>query len=137
MTSLFARKALLPDGWELWLDGGHNVGAAKAIAAQGRAWRDKPLYMVLGMLNSKDPVAYIKALKGRVKALRTVTIPGETNALSDNQLAEAAGAAIVDVVPTVSVDMAVRGLAGGQAGPARILIAGSLRLAGQILAENG
>jgi dihydrofolate synthase/folylpolyglutamate synthase len=93
--------------------------------------------MVLGMMNTKDPAAYVKALKGRVAALRTVTIPDEPNALNENRLAEAAGSVIVDVVPSASVEMAVKGLVGGQPGPARILIAGSLYLAGQVLAENG
>lgn len=127
----------LPEGWELWLDGGHNVGAAKTITAQARAWRDKPLYLVLGMLNGKDPTGYLKALKGRVKVMRCVTIPDQPSSLSANQLAILAETLVVDTAPSDSLSLAVKGLAQGHPGPGRILIAGSLYLAGHVLAENG
>lgn len=127
---------LLPDGWELWLDGGHNVGAAKTLSQQARAWRDKPLYLVLGMLDGKDPVGYLKALKGRVKVLRCIDIPDQPSAVGANQLAAMAETLIVDVAPSDSLHYAVKGLSVTQPGPARILIAGSLYLAGHVLAEN-
>ena len=44
----------LPPGWELWLDGGHNPGAGQVLAEAASAWRDRPLYLVVGMLNTKD-----------------------------------------------------------------------------------
>ena len=128
---------MLPDGWELWLDGGHNVGAAKVITAQTRAWRDKPTYLVFGMLDGKDPEAYLKALKGRVKAMRTVTIPDQASAMTANQLAGIAENFVLETSPSDSIDYAVRGLGVSSPGPARILIAGSLYLAGHVLAENG
>lgn len=128
---------MLPDGWELWLDGGHNTGAAKVISAQARVWRDKPLYLVFGLLDTKDPSAYLKALKGRARMVRTVTIPDQPAALSANRLAAVAESIVLDAAPSESVAYAVKGLTVTAPGPARILIAGSLYLAGSVLAENG
>lgn len=128
---------VLPDGWELWLDGGHNAGAAKVISAQARVWRDKPLYLVFGLLDTKDPSAYLKALKGRARIVRTVTIPGQPAALSANRLAAVAETIVLDAAPSESVYYALKGLTVTAPGPARILIAGSLYLAGSVLAENG
>lgn len=127
----------LPDGVEVWLDGGHNIGAAKVIAQQIRAWKDKPTVLVLGMLENKDPVAYVKALKGRVATLRAVAIPGQASSLSANALAALVEPYVLDTAPADDLAFAVKGLGATAEGPVRILIAGSLYLAGHVLGENG
>jgi len=126
----------LPDGWELWLDGGHNEAAAKIIRAQTRAWRDAPLHLIFGMLNSKNPLDYLKHLEARIVLLRGVTIPGEENSLSADDVVEAARAWRMEAETADSVAAALSSIvsAGGAAG--RVLIAGSLYLAGTVLAEN-
>ncbi|MBW7852347.1 MAG: bifunctional folylpolyglutamate synthase/dihydrofolate synthase [Rhodospirillales bacterium] len=130
--------AALPAGWELWLDGGHNPAAGKALAAQGRAWREAPLYAVFGMLNSKDPQGFLKPLAPRLAALRAVTIPGEANSLTAADAAAAARAqGVYDCAPADDVAAAVADLVSGRYPPGRILICGSLYLAGTVLAENG
>jgi dihydrofolate synthase/folylpolyglutamate synthase len=127
----------LPEGWELWLDGGHNRSAGKALAAAVAAWSDRPLYLVFGMLNSKDPQAFLAPLAASAAGLRAVTIPGERNALPASDCAEAARAAGLPAETATSVREAVRGLVRTAAhGPARILICGSLYLAGRVLAAN-
>ncbi|GAB6051782.1 folylpolyglutamate synthase/dihydrofolate synthase family protein [Magnetospira thiophila] len=128
---------LLPADWELWLDGGHNPSAAKALANQLRTWRDKPLYLVLGMLASKDADGFLSNLKGRSKTIRTLTIPGESNSLPADVLAEKATAQLLEARPAESVQGAVQDLLETNPGPARILICGSLYLAGHVLAANG
>ena len=128
---------LLPDGWELWLDGGHNEAAAKTIRAQRRVWRDKPLHMVMGMLNSKDPLVYLKHLEARLGLFRGVAIPGEDNSLTANEVTEAALSWRMEARAAASVAEAIADIVKtAPATPGRILISGSLYLAGTVLADN-
>lgn len=131
---------LLPPGWEVWVDGGHNEAAAEAIAGQARLWQseapDTPLYTIFGMLNSKDPKAFLLPLKANISAVRCVTIPGEAAALGANELLDVATALALPAAASPSVESAVRDLAEKSTGPARVLICGSLYLAGSVLTEN-
>ena len=69
---------LLPGGWELWLDGGHNAAAGEAIAAHAAEyWTDRPLWLVAGLLNNKQADRFLAAFEGVAEGARTVTIPGE------------------------------------------------------------
>jgi dihydrofolate synthase/folylpolyglutamate synthase len=128
--------ALLPGGWELWLDGGHNPGAGKVLAEHFRHWRDRPLHLVFGMLNTKDPIGYLKPLAPAVTRLRGVTIPGEAASLSAGEVALAAETVAIAAAPATGVEAAIRDLIAVDARPARILICGSLYLAGTILRDN-
>jgi dihydrofolate synthase/folylpolyglutamate synthase len=131
-----ALVAALPAGWELWLDGGHNPGAGAVLADTAAGWRDLPLYLVVGMLNSKDPSGFLAPLAEHAKALRAVTIPHQENPLPDRAIAAAARSVGLPAQIADSVLAAVRDLAKpGETG--RILICGSLHLAGTVLTENG
>ena len=55
-------QGLLPAGWELWLDGGHNGAAGEALAAFAAGWRDRPLHLVFGMLDTKEPAEFLAPL---------------------------------------------------------------------------
>ena len=127
---------LLPAHWELWLDGGHNPGAGLVVAEQMRRWNDKPLYMVFGILNSKDPDGFIAPLAPHIAKLAALTIPEEEASIGGDEAAAVARRHGIDAVEVGSVGAAVKQLA-GESGPARILICGSLYLAGSVLAENG
>ncbi len=128
---------LLPEGWELWLDGGHNPHAAEALARHARGWRDLPLYGIMGMLNSKDIDGYLKPMGARFTALRGVAIPGESASLTAEAVTEAGRRHfVIDAQAADGVTAALTGLVAHQPGPARILICGSLYLAGTVLAEN-
>jgi dihydrofolate synthase/folylpolyglutamate synthase len=127
---------LLPAGWELWLDGGHNPGAGRALAEHFRHWRDRPLHLVFGMLGTKDPLGYLKPLAPAVTRLRAVTIPGETASLTADQAALAASAVAIAAAASPSVEAAIRDLVASDARPARILVCGSLYLAGTVLRDN-
>ncbi|HTH17527.1 MAG TPA: folylpolyglutamate synthase/dihydrofolate synthase family protein, partial [Magnetospirillum sp.] len=121
---------MLPAGWELWLDGGHNPHAAKAIAAHAATWRDRPLHAVFGMLSNKDVAGYFAPLAPLFASLRAVAIPGEANTLSAEDAAAAARAhGCPDAEPAAGVDAALRELT-AKPSPARVLICGSLYLAG-------
>jgi dihydrofolate synthase/folylpolyglutamate synthase len=129
----------LPDDWELWLDGGHNPAAGEMLALHAAAkWRDRPLHLVSGMLNSKAAGDFLKPLAGVAADLATVTIPGEANSFTADQLAEMArGAGMAAVRTSVSVADAVDGIVSKATGrPERILVCGSLYLAGRVLADN-
>lgn len=127
----------LPAGWELWLDGGHNPHAAEAIAAHAENWRDRPLHALFGMLANKDADGYFAPLAARFAALRAVAIPGEPNTLTAEAAAEAARRhGCADARPAAGLEQGLAELV-GHAGPARILICGSLYLAGTVLARNG
>ncbi|RAU23751.1 bifunctional folylpolyglutamate synthase/dihydrofolate synthase [Paramagnetospirillum kuznetsovii] len=128
---------LLPEGWELWLDGGHNPHAAEAIAQHTRSWRDKALMGVFGILSTKDVDGFLEPLAARFHTLRTIAIPGETASLSAEDAAAAATRHFcLDAKPTPGVEVAIRQLIAANSGPARILVCGSLYLAGTILADN-
>ena len=128
--------SLLPRGSELYLDGGHNEAAGEILADWARAQRDKPLELVFGMLSTKSPEAFLAHMAPHVRRVRAVPIPGEAAALPADAVADAARrAGLEDVAATESVRDAVAQL-GRDSKPARILICGSLYLAGQVLAEN-
>ena len=126
----------LPADWELWLDGGHNPDAGRALAAFiADTWRDRPLYLVCGMIDSKDPAGYFAPMAPLGAATTCITIPGEKAAIPADMLAAAAASAGHQAHIAASSMAAVAGHA-TRAGPARVLICGSLYLAGRILAQN-
>jgi len=130
---------LLPKGWELWLDGGHNPGAGLIVAEQMRRWSAiapvGPIYMVFGILNSKDPDGFIAPLVPHVAKLAALTIPNEENSIGGDEAATVARRNGIAAIEVASAEEAVSRLA-AEPGPARILICGSLYLAGTILANN-
>jgi dihydrofolate synthase / folylpolyglutamate synthase len=129
---------MLPEGWELWLDGGHNPHAAESLAQHCRNWRDKSLAGVFGMIAGKDVDGYLEPLAARFHTLRTVAIPDRDDALPADTAAQAATRHFcLDAKPAPSVTEAVAELVRLVPGPARILICGSLYLAGHVLGENG
>ena len=128
---------MLPDGWELWLDGGHNAAAGETLAAVARDWDTAPLHLVFGMLDSKVPADFLRPLAVRVAGLQAVAIPDEPASLSAAAAADAARSLGITAAPAESGAAAVAAIRDAATAPGRILICGSLYLAGQVLAENG
>ena len=126
----------LPEGWSLWLDGGHNTAAAKALATFAAQWKDQPLHLVFGFLNSRDPKAFLKPLADHAKTLHAVAIPGEEASLTAADIAEAARE--VGIVATKASDFiaAIDRIVLSSDRPGRILICGSLYLAGAVLVNE-
>ncbi|MDH5772170.1 MAG: bifunctional folylpolyglutamate synthase/dihydrofolate synthase [Rhodospirillaceae bacterium] len=128
---------LLPAGWELWLDGGHNRAAAEALSRHTREWRKSPLWVVFGALNTREPLEFLKPFEGRVKGLRTVAIEGEENSLNPEISANVGKALNMQSGASADVATAISEIiAQENANDARILICGSLYLAGNVLAQN-
>ena len=132
----------LPKGWELWLDGGHNAAAGEVLADFARHWRrgvenHQPLHLVFGMLNTKEPVAFLKPLAPFTKDLQAVRIEGDHASLPAEEAAAAARAAGTEARTAESLGVAVDRIVASASRPGRILICGSLYLAGVVLADNG
>jgi dihydrofolate synthase / folylpolyglutamate synthase len=121
---------------ELWLDGGHNPAGGVAVAATLAGMARKPTHLVVGMLNTKDIAGYLRPLAAQAASLTAVSIPGEKNTLTAEETQTAAQAAGISADAAPSVLSAVRTIAAAHPG-ARILICGSLYLAGSVLRENG
>lgn len=123
-------------GAELWLDGGHNPAAGQALARHLAGLAPRPTYLVCGMLNTKDVSGYLAPLARVAQGLTAVPIPGEANTLPADATAQAARGVGMDAGVAESALAAVKGIV-TQVPRARILICGSLYLAGGILRENG
>lgn len=131
---------LLPPGWELWLDGGHNDTGGQVLAEQATAWEaqdNKKLHLVMGMLNTKDPRVFLKYLGPHAATMHTISIPDQPLSLSADELAIAARDAVGhDTSTSPSALDAIRHIVSTFPEPGRILITGSLYLAGEILKKN-
>ena len=121
---------------ELWLDGGHNPAGGQAIGATLAAMPKRPSYLICGMLNTKDIKAYLYPLASHIQALHAISIPNEINTLPAENTRDAAIS--VGMRATAEADvMAALNSIKAQDANARVLICGSLYLAGMILRENG
>ncbi|TMV15638.1 bifunctional folylpolyglutamate synthase/dihydrofolate synthase [Arenibacterium halophilum] len=126
----------MAEGCELWLDGGHNPAAGEALAAVLASLPPRPTHLICGMLNTKDIGGYLRPLAPHVASLTALSIPGEANTLPAETTAEHAQQAGIASQTADSAADAVQMIR--QSDPdARILICGSLYLAGAILRENG
>jgi len=121
---------------ELWLDGGHNPAAGQALARHLAGLAPRPTFLVCGMLNTKDVAGYLGPLARVAQGLTAVPIPGEANTLPADATAQAARGVGMDARVAESALAAVTEIA-ARAPRARILICGSLYLAGGILRDNG
>lgn len=123
-------------GVELWLDGGHNPAAGEAIAAHLATLPQRPTHLICGMLNTKDVAGYMRPLAGIAASLTAVAIPGADATLPSDATAAAASGAGIPASTAASVMDALASIV--ERDPAaRVLICGSLYLAGAILRENG
>ena len=120
---------------ELWLDGGHNPAAGEALAAALAEMPKRPTHLICGMLNTKDIGGYLRPLATQAQSLTAVSIPGEAATLPAEATAEAARKVGFDAAEADSVTAALAAIT-AQEPLARVLICGSLYLAGSVLREN-
>lgn len=121
---------------ELWLDGGHNAAAGEAIGELLYTLPKRPTHLICGMLNTKDVTGYLRPLAAQADTLTAVSIPGEMNTLSAEDTAAAAKSVDFPASTADTVSDALKAIT-AQDPQARVLICGSLYLAGNILRENG
>jgi dihydrofolate synthase/folylpolyglutamate synthase len=134
-------QALVPSGGELWLDGGHNPDGSRAMAnvlADLEERVSRPLVLVIGMLSTKDAAGFLGNFAGLARRVVAVPIAGQENAIVPETIAELARAAGIPATSRDSVEDALTAIGGLDLDPPpRILITGSLYLAGQVLAASG
>ncbi|RWL04596.1 MAG: bifunctional folylpolyglutamate synthase/dihydrofolate synthase [Mesorhizobium sp.] len=132
---------LAPKGADIWLDGGHNPGAGVVVAealAEQEEKNPRPLFLICGMINTKDQSGYFRAFKGLARHVYTVPVSLSEASVPNDELAIRAVEAGLSAEPVSSVANALMLLRDTWDGPPpRILISGSLYLAGAVLAENG
>jgi dihydrofolate synthase/folylpolyglutamate synthase len=133
-----------PKGAEVWLDGGHNPHGAEAVSravADMEEQGERPLYLICGMLANKDALGYLQTFNGLARHVVTVGIPGEPASMGAGALYDVARRAGLDSAPAEDLDdamlqiMAWSRLDDQDVAP-RILICGSLYLAGVVLRDN-
>ncbi len=125
--------ALLPADWELWLDGGHNPGAGEALADHLRGWGDRPVHVIAGLNQAKDGAGFLRPV-----------VPYATTLWAIREESQHAAMAVADVIaasggiarPGPTLMEALRQLPRNPS-PARVLICGSLYLAGEVLKADG
>jgi dihydrofolate synthase/folylpolyglutamate synthase len=135
---------LAPEGAEIWLDGGHNPHCAAAVAtaiADLEERGERALYLIAGMLRTKDASGFFAPFRGLARHVATVDIPGEEMSYGAGELYDRARGAGLDAAPAEDVEDAMLQIAAwarahAKEPPPRILICGSLYLAGTVLAEN-
>ena len=123
----------LPNDWELWLDGGHNPGAGVVLAEQLHQWADRPVHLIVGMKQAKDSAEFLRPLLPRATTLWAVAEPNQHLALPVDEIIAASGG-VARAGPTVAE--AIASLPRDST-PARVLICGSLYLAGEVLKADG
>jgi dihydrofolate synthase / folylpolyglutamate synthase len=132
---------LAPAGSEVWLDGGHNAeGGRVAAAALGDLEErvSRPLVIIAGMMGNKDAHGFLANFAGQTRHIIVVPIPDQDNSMPPDRLADAVRQLGMRVEIASGVDAALRTLAGlAYDLPPRILITGSLYLAGHVLSANG
>jgi len=121
---------------ELWLDGGHNAAAGVAIAELLRSLPKRDTHLICGMLNTKDVSGYLSPISAEVESLTAVSIPGEANTLPAEATALAASQVGMEAQIAENVEEALANIL--KTSPdSRVLICGSLYLAGVVLRKNG
>lgn len=120
---------------ELWLDGGHNPAAGRALAETLGEQPKRPTHLICGMLNTKDIGGYLRPLGEVARSLTAVSIPGEKNTLTSEETAKQAFDAGIKASTAASVESAITSIKSNDPN-ARILICGSLYLAGHVLRIN-
>lgn len=120
---------------ELWLDGGHNPAAGLVLAATLRQQPARPTHLICGMLNTKDIAGYLAPLADVADSLTGVSIPGETNTIPAERTARIAADVGLPATTADSVEDAIDAII-ADTPHARILICGSLYLAGHVLRQN-
>jgi len=137
---------VIDSGGELWLDGGHNPHAALAVGntlAGLEAKLSRPLILIIGMLKNKDFNGYLKAFKGLACYVVAVDIPGHASFTPEEIVDSAQAQGIDGQIANNLIDAVQRAINTGEAMsresadepivPPRILICGSLYLAGEVL----
>jgi len=125
---------------ECWLDGGHNDSAGAALAVQAQDWQDKdprPLYVICGMMKGKNINEFLRPMAPFIAGLAAIEIPNETKSYTPDDIAQVAQSLRIPLLKTChNLDEAAEWIQDIAPAKARILITGSLYLAGYVLQNH-
>jgi dihydrofolate synthase/folylpolyglutamate synthase len=126
---------------ELWLDGGHNPGAGAVIAEAMADLEDRqprPLHLIMGMLTTKNPKGFLTPFSGLARMVTCVPVGGHSS-YAAAELAAIAKSVGLSAVPAAGIEVAIDRIATAAetSERPRVLICGSLYLAGTVLELNG
>jgi dihydrofolate synthase/folylpolyglutamate synthase len=126
--------ARLPADWQLWLDGGHNPGAGVVLARHMAGWSDRPVHLVVGMKQTKDAAEFLRPLLPHAASVWAVAEPSQHMALQVDAIVAASGG-VARPGPTIAAALDALSCTPSfsRNSPARVLICGSLYLAGEVL----
>jgi dihydrofolate synthase/folylpolyglutamate synthase len=128
---------LLPEGYELWVDGAHNTNGAQMISATITAhWQDKPTYLINGRTRDRDIISFLKCFQDKVKAVYGVKVESEPLGESAENIVTGAKSLGFEAHKADNITTAVKEIIKMSSQPCRILACGSLYLAGDILLAN-
>ncbi len=125
---------LLPEGWELWLDGGHNPSAGAALMETIAAWPEDPVVLVCAMQENKDARGFLEPLATVADSLAAIDLPGGSPGYAPKAIAEIASILGLESKVATSLSAALGEAANGPTG--RVLVCGSLYLVGEVIAAN-
>jgi len=128
--------AQLPNDWELWLDGGHNPAAGVAIASTLQDLTDNPIHVITGLINTKKPAAFLAPLIKYTKSLTAVNIVGSDASFNADEIFMVAKKMGFQAKTANSITDALKNIISVEKSPSKVLICGSLYLAGNVLKEN-
>ncbi len=129
-------KSHVAEGSEIWLDGGHNASAGQALSQSMAEMEERvpvPLHLICGMMTGKDASAFFQHFSGLAQWAATIPVAGKDKAYDTDELAQIAVDAGLDAVAEQGLVQALEASHARTHGPVRILICGSLYLAGQVL----
>jgi dihydrofolate synthase / folylpolyglutamate synthase len=128
---------LLPKGYELWVDGAHNSNGAEMISATiANLWSDKPTYLVNGRTGNRDIVGFLEYFKGKVEAVYGIKVQSEPLGELAINIVNGAKSIGFDAYECDDITHAIKTILSHSPKPARILVCGSLYLAGDVLLAN-
>lgn len=140
LQKLSGNLAALAPSCDVWLDGGHNAGGGKALAEAMADLEDKvpcPLYLVSGLLRTKEVTDFFRPFEGLARQVVAIPIPGHEKGLDTVSIAASAAEAGTFASVSPSLEDALQEIEMAVGEPARILICGSLYLAGYALEADG
>ena len=129
--------SMLPSGYELWLDGAHNAHGAQMLCATiEHKWHDKPLYIINGRTGDRDIKGFLQYFKPFAKAVYGVRVQTEPKAEKAENIVNAALELCFDAHTASNIKDAISQILSESKSPCRILVCGSLYLAGDLLIAN-
>jgi dihydrofolate synthase / folylpolyglutamate synthase len=128
---------MLPAGWELWVDGAHNEAGGYMLSLWAETKQDRPLYLISGMTQGRDSVKFFEPLASKADFMCGLLVESEASSQTAEYVTAAAEKAGLKAKVCDSLEEALRYTCSLSGTPARILVCGSLYLAGTVLEMNG